>query len=254
MHGEFLGTCRYFHGDRPIAGLQSRQSGYLLAYIFLHPNCTFTREQLAETVWHQDAIAVTDPNKRLRQELYRLNRAVAAAGVPLSNILTLHGNVIEAKTPISLSSDAQQFESCIQASLGIPARDLRDDHLARMELSASLYRGRLLPTLNAEWCIIQRERLQIMYLECIEKMALAYELRDNLDKALHYARLALCEDPLTESVHRIVMRCQYRRGNAPLAVRQFRKLSQTLRHELGPDIAPMPETMALLQQIKSGDT
>jgi DNA-binding SARP family transcriptional activator len=98
-----------------------------------------------------------------------------------------------------------------------------------------------------DWCIVERERLQTLYLRALAKL-MAYKTEQaEYDVAIDCARRILGCDPLREEVHRDLMRLHLNAGQPAAALRQYRLCESLLRDELA--VEPAPETRSLLAPI-----
>jgi DNA-binding SARP family transcriptional activator len=73
--------------------------------------------------------------------------------------------------------------------------------------------------------------------------------RQEFDEAAGIGHDILQRDPLREEVHRALMHCYWKMGRRSKAVSQFQNCAHSLQSELR--ILPMPETIALYQEIVS---
>jgi DNA-binding SARP family transcriptional activator len=119
-----------------------------------------------------------------------------------------------------------------------------------LEEALDLYRGDLLEGCYDDWCLAERERLQLLLLRVLKRLQRDCRLGEAFEAAISYGHRLLTLDPLQEDVHRELMRCHVEAGQRPLALGQFRRCRETLRQEL--DIEPMPETWRLYRRIRGG--
>ena len=111
----------------------------------------------------------------------------------------------------------------------------------------NLYRGDLLADCYEDWCIVERERLQGLYVRALAQLMARNSGNSEYDLAIDCARRILTCDPLREEVHRDLMRLHLDAGQPAAALRQYRQCEDMLRDELG--VEPAPETRALLTPI-----
>ena len=111
----------------------------------------------------------------------------------------------------------------------------------------ALYRGDLLGDCYEDWCIVERERLQWLYVRALARLMAYNSMNAEYDLAIDCARRILSCDPLREEVHRDLMRLHLDAGQPAAALRQYRQCEDLLRDELG--VEPAPETRALLAPI-----
>ena len=119
-----------------------------------------------------------------------------------------------------------------------------------LEEVLGLYRGDFLEGCYDDWCLAERERLQLLLLQVLKRLQRHYRLCETLERAISCGHRLLTLDPLQEDVHRELMRCYVEAGQRPLALEQFQRCRETLRQEL--HIEPMPETWRLYRRIRGG--
>jgi DNA-binding SARP family transcriptional activator len=110
-----------------------------------------------------------------------------------------------------------------------------------------LYRGDYLEDVYADWCALERERLQGRYLTALETLANLYVDQGYLQRAIELHQRLLEQDPYQEAAYQGLMRCYFHLGDRAAAIRQYQICAETLRQDLG--LHPMPETEALYLQI-----
>ena len=110
-----------------------------------------------------------------------------------------------------------------------------------------LYRGELLPWRHEEWIPPERQRLAETYFQAVGELIRCLEERQEMARALDYARRAVSADPLREEAHRELIRLLIAAGQPEAARRHYQRLEQLLAQELG--AAPAAETRHLARQL-----
>ena len=144
--------------------------------------------------------------------------------------------------------------------LAVDARQLCDladtDDTANLERAAALYRGQFLSDLAMEeeefrdWASSQRARLDSAAGLIMSKLANRADEAGDLQKALYAASRLVAIDPLREDWLRVSLEISARYLARDEALMQARRFIGLLRQEL--DVAPEPETIALIERIKAG--
>lgn len=222
----------------------------LLAYLALEANQTHSREQLSALLWPE--MGKKESQNNLCVTLYRLKK------------LMNHSDVIEASrgevsfnTAVSHAIDVSQFETAVK-------KTERHDHaslsqcqacLADLETAVSLYRGEFLEGLVltgydafAEWHFVWRERLHIMALKQLERLAKAMWQNGRFNRVEAYARRQIALDNLNEAGHRNLMRALYAQGQRTAALQQYEQCVALLAKELG--VPPAIETEQLKTAVE----
>jgi tetratricopeptide (TPR) repeat protein len=126
-----------------------------------------------------------------------------------------------------VTTDVERFESASAAALhsGDPPE------LAR---ASALYAGELLPDDRSEsWSEARRRALRDRYLEVLRRGGMWQRLVD--------------VEPTEEEAHRELMRAHLEAGNRREAIRQFERLREVLREELG--VGPDPLSVAVYERV-----
>jgi DNA-binding SARP family transcriptional activator len=143
--------------------------------------------------------------------------------------------------------DVAEFESRCQLAEQAQSPAQR---AALYSQAVSFYRGDLLTDCYEDWCVVERERLQTLYVRALARLMAYNTDKAEYDAAIDCARRILGCDPLREEVHRDLMRLHLNAGQPAAALRQYRQCEELLRAELA--VEPAPETRALLAPILGG--
>ena len=100
-----------------------------------------------------------------------------------------------------------------------------------------------------EWCLVIRERLHRQYITALQRLALAFEERKELDEALEYNHWLVEHDPFNEVAQQRLMRLLFAQGHTSTALAQYESYRRTLMDELG--IEPDRETAELYARIRA---
>jgi DNA-binding SARP family transcriptional activator len=233
-----LGGLRLVQGPQTITRFRSQKFGALLAYLALFPNRLHSREELADLLW-PDA----DPDAarvNLRSALSSLRRQLEPPGSPAGCILVADG-----RTHLHLNRDLVQVDAWeFDSALNLASRTTGDTAAEHLSRAVSLYTGPLLPGYYESWALTERDRLAEAHLQALHQLAALMERSGHADQALHYARLAVSQDPLREESHGVVIRLLMQSGQAAAARRQYEELARLLKEEY--DGQPEPRTRELL--------
>jgi DNA-binding SARP family transcriptional activator len=210
---------------RPIR-LAGRQAQALLALLVLRPRPR-PREALAADLWPDGG---TSSFASLRQSLWLLRSALSNGGIEPERVLETDQETLGLQEGAALDTDIARFEAAMNA------------RPQRAEEAVIRYRGELAEALPHECFAAERERLSDVYEDALSIVAERRAGTGNLDGARRAAQELLCRDPLREDAHAILMSIYGTAGSRSQVVRQYRRLRDILRRELG--VEPLPETMA----------
>jgi DNA-binding SARP family transcriptional activator len=237
-----FGRFQVFCDGQLLKGLEGQKAGELLCYLLLHRHHPHPREWLASELWGD---TTTEKSlKGLRQTLWQLHSVFG------SNTF-----LVDAETEwVGLNTnnlwlDVAVFEKAFlqtqgQAGSGLDAASVKD-----LQEAVALYGSDLLMGWDQDWCLLERERLQNLYLLMLDKL-MDYCLAQKLPElGLGYGSRSLAFDWARECTHQRVMRLYYQGGNRTSALRQYERCAKALAEELG--VLPGRHTEALYETIKA---
>jgi DNA-binding SARP family transcriptional activator len=240
---KLFGSLELERDGRPLARFASRKSGELFAYLALNRKAPHTREHLAGTFWGDSS--EERARHTLNTTLWRINRVLeppeSTAGE--RGYLRVSPQHIGFNAASGVWLDVAEFESRCQ----LAEQSESPTKFALYSQAVDLYRADLLADCYEDWCIVERERLQSLYVRALAQLMAYYASNAEYDLAIDCARRILTCDPLREEVHRDLMRLHLQAGQPAAALRQYRQCEDMLRDELG--VEPAPETRALLSPI-----
>jgi hypothetical protein len=143
--------------------------------------------------------------------------------------------------------DIVAFEYRIGPCLDISPPDLDARAVHRLGLAMDLYQGDLLPEIQDQWVLVERQHFQTLHREGLYQLTCAHFAARRWCHALLYGHRLSVLEPLREDVHRLLMRCYAEMGNRAKAVEQYHICEEELSSELG--VKPMAETQALCREI-----
>ncbi|MFG1922725.1 BTAD domain-containing putative transcriptional regulator [Cryptosporangium sp. NPDC048952] len=104
----------------------------------------------------------------------------------------------------------------------------------------------LLPGWSDDWVVFERDRLRQLDLHAREHTAGQLYSRGEYGLALNLALEAVSQEPLRESVRKLIVRIHLSEGNAAEALREFHRYRELLADQLG--LAPSEELTGLVGQ------
>jgi DNA-binding SARP family transcriptional activator len=213
----------------------------LLTFLLLHRDRAHSREELAALLWRDAGTALA--RKYLRQTLWQLQSALAA------ELLLLSPGWVRIDPDADWWLDVGAFERAWEASRDVAGAGLTATQARELEEAVVLYRGDLIEGSYSDWCIYERDRLQLTYLAMLEKLMGYCEAQHRYPQGVAYGHRILRHDPAREVTHRQLMRLHYRAGDRTTALRQYERCEEALDRELG--LAPAAGTVALRDQIRA---
>jgi DNA-binding SARP family transcriptional activator len=236
-----LGDFVLLANDTPISNLDGSRLQSLLAYLALHRGVPQARSRIAYALWPDSTDAQAHTN--LRNALFKLRQALPE----IETFLVVERQTLCWQPDTLWSLDIQDFERAItQADQARHAQDQATERQA-LEEAVKLYRGNLLPGCYEDWLQTERDRLQQIYLEALERLIELLEQAGNYTVAIRMTQRLLRADPLQESTYCRLM-CLYAACSDRGAVsRTYQTCAAVLQRELA--IQPGRTTRKTYEQL-----
>lgn len=240
-----FGVGKAQYGGQSLAGFPDQQTGQLLSYLILNRGQQYHRERLAALFWTEHT--TEKARKNLRNALCRLHKNFETVGAKFDDYIAIEEDRISFRALHSYWLDVEVFEAATSQAQGLSGTDLTNEQAHHLEGAIELYEGDLLESIYEDWCLHERERLRLAYLNAVERLMNFHGAQGNYDQGLRYGHHLLEVDPTREKIHRAMMAFYWCRGDRNAAITQYKVCYQVLREELG--LKPMDETRRLYQQI-----
>lgn len=233
---------------KPLSALDGGKLQELFCYLLLNRRRPLSREVLAALLWGDSP--TTQSKKYLRQALWQLQNALSLSERTLNNrLLLIDADWINFNDQAEYWFDVSEFETSFGEAQGCRGQNLEPETASRVARAVDLYRGELLEGCYDDWCLVERERLQNMYLMMLDKLMAYSEATANFDDGIAYGARILSCDRAREHTHRRLMRIYYLAGDRTSALRQYDRCQSALDEELG--VRPARKTSQLFEQIRS---
>jgi DNA-binding SARP family transcriptional activator len=202
----------------------------LLAWLALNPG-VHARSAVAARFWPD----VLDESARasLRSALWSLRRQLGE---------NANGALIATRDRVGLADDVWTDVA--------EAERLRAE--GRLEDALALADGELLPGFEDEWAYAARESHRARVALLLEELAARAEAGGDLRLAVDFSRRAAALEPLSEEVHRALMRRLAAAGDRPAALSAYAELRTRLLTTMR--IGPGAETRALAESLRAATT
>ncbi len=217
----------------------------ILCYLLLNLRHPMHRDQIATTFWGDYPTQAA--RKYLRNALWRLKQSLEEAGSALDEYLLITEDSVSFVSTSEYDLDVEYFENAVGRCRDAAGQDLDDEQAEQLEKAARLYAGDLLEGTYEDWCLYDRERLSLLFMNALTKLMAYHEKRGRFEHSLAYGERILSRDNTREKVHFQMMRLYWLSGDRHAALAQYRRCAQILREEL--NISPMKETTEAYQQM-----
>jgi len=240
-----LGTAQARYFDHSLEGFPNQQPYLLLCYLLLNRQRSHCRERLAAVFWSEYPTQTS--LKYLRNAIWRVRKTLQSVGAPPDEYVVVNNGTISFGQASSYWLDVEAFETKVSPCQDVAGQHLTTEQATRLEEAVELYAGDLLEGVYEDWCLYDRERLSLMYLNTLSKLMTYHEFNATYERGLACGERILAIDDTREKVHRHMMRLYLLTGNRYAAMEQYKRCAQILRETLG--VPPMEATTQLYQQI-----
>ena len=240
-----LGPGEVYYRDKAISGFPVQQHCLLFYYLVLNRKTIHTREQIATVFWGDNSPPLA--RKNLRNALWRLSQSFRSAGASLDDLINIQGNTIFFEEEKEYGLDINQFETALRFVSDKVNQELSHEQVALLETAVDLYRGDLLEGIYEDWCLYERERLRLAFINILLKLMNHHGNKGSYERGLEYGQRILMLEPARERVHRQMMIIHWLAGDRESALLQYRSCCEVLQAELG--LNPMQETRHLYETI-----
>ncbi len=246
----FLGQSQVLLNVRDLAGELGAKPLALIAYLASAAPARLARATLAGLFWTDKSEEAS--RYRLRHTLWDLRRTLG------KDLLLSDEGACWICPGEDVWIDVQEFRAGCRA-LGVDGKASKPEHPQQLSELVCLYRGDLLGDLAVreaplfeEWLLAERERLQLLYLESLWRLAKAQMADGSLSEAAGSLARLIEADPLRERSYRALMGVHRRLDDRSAALRVYNQCASTLAAELG--VAPSPATQLVRGAIAEGGT
>lgn len=245
LHVRMFGKLQVERKDRAVAGLDVRKVQELFCYLLLHRSQPHPRETLASLLWAEYPTAQS--RTYLRKALWQLQTALNPDPGAATQLFLFEPDWVRLNADVDLWCDVAVFEETAARARGIRGCDLDPALVSALQAAVDLYSGDLLDGWYQDWCLYERERLQLLYLALLDKLVAYAERHQLYELGIAYGVRILRCDRAHESTHRGLMRLHAMSGDRTAALRQYERCRAALHEELG--VEPEDDTMTLYRRI-----
>lgn len=242
LFGRF--QARSVAGDWP--QLESRRLQQIISYLLLFRERPHHRDVLSSIMW--SGSTAQQSRKNLRQSLWHLQRVQGEERGSPASLLLIDRDWVQGN-PAGVWLDVAELQRAYDRVRPKKPEQITEADAGVAKMAVKLYTGNLLEGWDEPWCVQERDRMKVVYLSLLERLAGYCEANHRLDDGLVYANLLLRHDRAHERGHWRVMRLHHLAGNRTGALRQFEMCRNALDEELG--VGPGYLTRSLYEEICS---
>ena len=205
------------HGGRPV-WVAPAKSLELLCYVLLSKERAHTCEALWNVLW-PDASPVAS-KCYLRQALWKLNTVLPHHARSSGALLHVDAAMVRVEDEAPFWLDVGAVEHTYASLSDIPGDRLDDEQADSLRVAVELSRGELMPTWYQDWCIYERERLELIRITMLEQLMAHSEARERYARAIGYGQAILRHDRARNQLTVISCGCTTCRSDRTAAMRQ----------------------------------
>lgn len=241
FHISLLGDFLLIANDRLVCSPDVPRLQSLLAYLVLHRGMPQSRSRLAFLLWPDSTDGQAHTN--LRNLLYKLRVTLPE----VATFLRVERQTLSWQPTALWSLDVLDFERTMaQAEQARCMLDQRTERKA-LEEAVRLYQGDLLPSCYDDWIQVERDRLQHLFREALERLIELLEQERNYLGAIRIAQRLLRHDPLHEAPYRHLMHLHAALGDRGAVLRTYQNCAAVLKRELA--VEPALSTRKLYERL-----
>lgn len=242
-----FGRFSVLQDDAQLIKLDSGKVQELLSYLLLYSTQAHSREKLADLLWGD--MPSGRAKKYLRQTIWQIQTALTgSAPGSLLGIIEADAEYVRINHNVHIWLDVYEFQNAYTQLRSISGYDFTAQQAQTAKNAVNLYLGDLLDGWYQDWCILERERFQSIYLVLLDKLLEYCEKHNLYEEGLTYGIEALRHERARERTHCTLMRLHFRAGHRPAALRQFQACKAALQEELG--VEPSRNTLDLLDAVR----
>ena len=214
-------------------------------YLLVHQDRPTRRDVLMALQWPDHSH--NSARNNLNVALYSLRNTLEGLGRVARPIVYRDGCYI-LNPELTWWIDRNEFLSALDDArladrAGRPEKVMNSYHKA-----IQLYRGPLFEDDGGgEWYLPEQRRLADLYGQALERVAEIHLRLGELSEVLRFGQLGLDNDPCSEAIHRLLMRCYAAQRQQQFVSRQYQVCASALREDLG--VSPSDETTKLFHKL-----
>lgn len=222
-----------------------RAGRFAMAYVLCAPNQTHCRQWLASEFWTD--VPAGDAKAALNTAVSRFKRNLDQHQLLGKFTITSDSSQLRIDCPEPSVIDKCELESLASEV----ANGMLTDPHEIYSRTCDIYPASLLPGLDQNWLIPERERMLGLYVDNLHTAMCLFMKKREFREALDCGLQILQHDRLRENIQRLLMLLYAIDGDRPKAIRHYNQFESFIKNEF--DLTPSPETSELAAVIKRDD-
>jgi len=240
-----LGPLEVRVAGRLVPKWTSLKARAVFQYLLVHQNRPTRRDVLMALQWPDHSH--NSARNNLNVALYSLRNTLEGLGRLTQPIVYRDGCYI-LNPDLTWWIDRNEFLSALDDARLADRAARPEKVMDSYHTAIQLYRGPLFEDDGVgEWYLPEQRRLKDLYGQALERVAEIHLRLGELPEVLRFGQLGLDNDPCSEAIHRLLMRCYAARRQQQFVSRQYQVCVTALREELG--VSPSDETTQLFREL-----
>ncbi len=246
-----LGGFQVMRGDQEVRDRDWRsiKARQLLQLLLIERGRMLPRDQIMDMLW--PGLDSESASNNLRVTISRLIKALEPdrpEGAPTYYILQ-QGDTYGFNTDSDHSYDVALFVQAVERGRRELLRNRREEAREAFQEAVTLYSGPFLPdSMYEDWSVVERERLGLLFNDAALNLGRILFDEGRYHEAIALGWRVLEYDKAQEDAYQLLIRAYGAIGERSTAIRLYQRCVTVLREELG--VEPLPETVALLEQVR----
>ena len=207
-----------------------------LFFYFLAASRPLTKEEIGVILWPE--LDTGQLKLRFKNDLYRLRHALG------QDIILFEDNRYHFNHLLDYDYDVENVSTLLAMA---EATSRVEERIYHLHVATAFRSGPYLQDIDATWVWPERERLDRICVDALEKLAESQRLAHDLQAALHSCQEALKIDPCREDIHCLAMQLHADLGDRLAVIWQYQACCASLHSEL--DLVPSNETEILYHRL-----
>lgn len=246
LRAKFFGKFELHYDGSVLHGIRSHKSLEVLAYLLLKRE-TQSRDALASLIWG-DHSSSDQSRKYLRNTLWQLQKKFTDY-LGNGQFFEVDTRSIGIDPQFPIWTDIEEFESGYESVRDMDGATLSSAQASELRKAVDLYTDPFLEGWFSDWCLVHRERTQLLVLLMLDKLMHHSEASGEFESGILYGERILSYDRAREVTHRNLMKMFFLAGDRTSALRQYELCRTILKEEL--DIDPSERTVQVLNAIRN---
>jgi len=241
----FLGTPALIINGRSMSdkAWKTENAKKLFFYLLLHKNKKLSSDHLVDVFWHRASCSTGGSN--LRKTIQYMRESLRRMTGKELDIIVSSKRSYSISPSVTIVLDLKEFERLIKQATSLSGDT--EEQRVFLQKALSLYKEGFAQGWYDTWVEERRDFYQGLYEECLVMMADSYFCQDKYRQAIVWYEKLISINIYNEQYHCKLMQTYAKLGKFKDIVRDYEKLTKTLKKELG--TKPRKETTDLYDRL-----